>query len=96
VKALDGSWHVRRAGGLMPPLVGVRKRIEGTSGETALGRLPGVGFDVVGTELRYRRPFSAVVDRLEREGDGWLGRTFVRGHEIGRFRLERHREPIAE
>ena len=96
MKALDGSWVVRRAGGLMPPLVGVRKRIDGTSGETALGRLPGVGFDVVGTELRYRRPFGAVVDRLEREGDGWLGRTFVRGYEVGRFRLERHRERIAE
>jgi hypothetical protein len=96
VKALDGSWVVRRAGGLLPPLVGVRKRIDGTSGETALGRLPGVGFDVVGTELRYRRPFGAVVDRLEREGDGWLGRMYVRGHEVGRFRLERHSEAIAE
>jgi hypothetical protein len=96
VKALDGSWDVRRAGGLLPPLVGVRKRIDGTSGETAIGPLPGVGFDVVGTELRYRRPFRAVVDRLEPAGDGWLGRTYVRGHEVGRFRLERHREPVAE
>ena len=95
MKALDGSWDVHRVGGLLPPLVGVRKRIDGTSGETALGRLPGVGFDVVGDELRYRRPFRSIVDRLEREGDGWLGRTYVGGYEVGRFRLERRREPFA-
>ena len=95
MKTLDGSWDVRRAGGLLPPMVGVRKRIEGTSGETALGPLPGVGFDVVGTELRYRPPFRGVVDRLEREGDGWLGRTYVRGHEVGRFRLARRLPPVA-
>ena len=32
---LDGVWDVRRTGGALPPLVGVRKRIQGTRGETA-------------------------------------------------------------
>ena len=86
---LDGNWDVRRVSGFLPPLLGVRKRIDGTSGETALGSLPGVPFDVVGTELRYRAPFGAVVDVLEPSGDGWQGRTVVAGREVGRFRLER-------
>jgi hypothetical protein len=89
--SLDGIWDVRRVSGLLPPLWGVRKRITGTSGETVVGPLPGVCFDVVGPELRYRGPLSAVVDVLEPEADGeaWRGRTFVAGHEVGRFRLER-------
>jgi hypothetical protein len=29
---LDGEWQVIRTGGLLPPLVGVRKRIEGDHG----------------------------------------------------------------
>jgi hypothetical protein len=45
--------------------VGVRKRIGGASGETALGPLPGVPFDVVGLSLRYRAPFRGFVDELE-------------------------------
>jgi hypothetical protein len=91
VTALDGHWDVRRVSGLLPPMVGVHKRIEGSSGETAIGPLPALSFDVVGTELRYRRPFSAFVDRLEPEpqGTGWLGRTLVAGREVGRFRLVR-------
>ena len=93
MKALDGSWDVRRVGGLLPPLLGVHKRIDGSSGETTIGPLPGVSFDVVGTELRYRRPFSAFVDRLEPDpdggGGGWLGHALVGGREIGRFRLVR-------
>jgi hypothetical protein len=95
VKALDGSWDVRRVGGLLPPMLGVHKRIDGSSGETALGPFPGVRFDVVGTELRYRRPFGAFVDRLEPDGAGWLGRALVRGHEVGRFRLVRHDDGVA-
>ena len=95
MKALDGTWDVHRVGGLLPPLVGVRKRIEGSSGETTLGPLPGVWFDVVGTELRYRRPFGRIVDRLEPDpgGPGWLGHTVVAGREIGRFRLVRRDAP---
>lgn len=93
MKALDGTWEVRRVSGLLPPMVAVNKRIDGSSGETALGPLPGVPFDVVGTELRYRRPFTAIVDRLEPDATGWAGRTLVRGREIGRFRLVR-RGPV--
>ena len=29
---LDGEWEVRRVGGLLPPLYGFRKRIDGGSG----------------------------------------------------------------
>ena len=88
---LDGSWDVHRVSGFLPPLLGVRKRIDGTVGETVLGPLPGLAFDVVGTELRYRAPFGAIVDVLEPQGDGdrWNGRTVVAGREVGRFRLER-------
>ena len=94
MKELDGSWDVRRVGGLLPPLLGVHKRIDGSSGETAVGPLPGISFDVVGTELRYRRPFGAIVDRLEPDGSGWLGRTLVGGREVGRFRLVRREDAL--
>ncbi len=52
---LDGVWRVERAGGALPPIVGVRKRILGARGETIAGlmRMP---FDVRGFELRYRAP----------------------------------------
>jgi hypothetical protein len=86
---LDGEWKVKRLGGLLPPLVGVRKRIHGGRGETTLGRLPGAPFDVVGLELRYRAPLSAFVDVLEPNGGRYLGRATFRGHEFGRFALER-------
>jgi hypothetical protein len=89
---LDGVWNVERVSGLLPPLLGVHKRISGTSGETRLGRLPGVPFDVVGLELRYRPPFSAFVDELEPAGDHYLGRATFRGREFGRFVLERKPE----
>ena len=86
---LDGVWRVRRLGGLLPPLVGVRKRIRGASGETALGPLPGVPFDVVGLSLRYRAPFQGFVDELEPRAGGFLGRATFRGRVFGRFKLER-------
>jgi hypothetical protein len=89
VTELDGIWRVRRLGGLLPPLVGVRKRIRGASGETALGLLPGVPFDVVDLSLRYRAPFQGFVDELEPCPDGFLGRATFRGRVFGRFRLER-------
>lgn len=88
-EALEGLWDVRRTGGLLPPLVGVRKRIAGDRGETRLGPLPGVPFRVDGFSLRYRRPLSAFVDELEPDGDGFRGRATFRGREFGRFRLER-------
>ncbi len=86
---LDGSWNVERRGGLLPPLAGVRKRIEGARGETRLGPLPGVPFDVDGLSLRYRPPFQAFVDELEPDGDGFRGRATFRGREFGRFHLNR-------
>ena len=86
---LDGDWNVRRLGGLLPPLVGVRKRIHGASGETAVGPLPGVSFDVVGLSLRYRAPFWGFVDELVPDGDRYLGRATFRGHAFGQFALER-------
>jgi hypothetical protein len=86
---LDGVWNVRRLGGLLPPLVGVRKRIRGASGETTIGPLPGLRFDVVGLSLRYRAPFGGFVDELEPDGVRYLGRATFRGREYGRFALER-------
>jgi hypothetical protein len=90
---LDGVWNVRRLGGLLPPLAGVRKRIDGARGETAIGPLPGAPFDVVGLSLRYRAPFTAFVDELEPDADGFLGRATFRGRQFGRFALERMRDP---
>jgi hypothetical protein len=86
---LDGVWRVRRAGGFLPPMVGVRKVIAGGRGRTSLARLPGVPFDVVGLTLRYRPPFAGFVDVLEPEGDGFFGRATYRGREFGTFRLSR-------
>jgi hypothetical protein len=82
---LDGVWSVERVSGLLPPMVGVRKRIEGSSGETRLGRLPGLPFLVEGLTLRYRAPLWGLVDYLESEGDAYRGRATYRGRELGRF-----------
>jgi ferritin-like metal-binding protein YciE len=89
VGELDGVWNVRRLGGMLPPLVGVRKEIRGGSGETKVGRLPGMPFDVVGRSLRYRAPFRGFVDELEPSVDGYRGRATFRGSTFGRFALER-------
>ena len=86
---LDGVWNVRRTGGLLPPLVGVQKRISGSSGETRVGPLLGVPFDVVGLDLHYRAPFAGFVDQLEPAGSCYLGRATFRGREFGRFVLTR-------
>jgi hypothetical protein len=92
VSAFDGEWNVHRTGGLLPPLLGVRKRIEGRRGWTTLGRLPGAPFDVVGMSLRYRSPFVGFVDHLEQDGpDRYRGRAAFRGKEFGRFVMERMR-----
>jgi hypothetical protein len=92
VGELDGVWKVERTGGALPPLVGVRKRIRGSRGVTAVGPLPGVPFRVEGLSLRYRRPFSAFVDVLERSGDGYRGRATFRGREYGTFRMTTDKE----
>jgi hypothetical protein len=88
-KGLDGDWQVERTGGLLPPLIGVRKHIEGDCGSTSLGPLPGVPFAVVGNELRYRRPFAGFVDVVEPSSEGYRGRALAFGREIGTFRLVR-------
>jgi hypothetical protein len=85
--SLDGEWNVERTGGWLPPLLGVRKRISGGRGETALGPLPGVRFEVVGLELRY--PGGLFVDVLEPVGDGYVGVATFRGRPFGRFRMTR-------
>jgi hypothetical protein len=89
VGELDGVWNVRRLGGLLPPLPGVRKEIRGGSGETKVGPLPGAPFDVVGLSLRYRAPFRGFVDELEPSGSGYRGRATFHGSTFGRFALER-------
>lgn len=88
---LNGEWRVERLGGLLPPLTGIRKRIAGDRGRTTLGRTPlGMGFDVVGLELRYRWPLRGLVDVLEQAGPGeFRGRTAFRGRQLGTFRIVR-------
>lgn len=86
---LDGLWEVERTGGLLPPLVGVRKRIHGARGETRIGPLPGAPFDVVGRELRYRRPFAGFVDVVVPDAFGYVGRATFLGRTFGSFRLRR-------
>jgi len=43
---LEGVWRVERTGGLLPPMVGVRKRIEGARSETRVGPLAGWPFEI--------------------------------------------------
>jgi hypothetical protein len=86
---LDGVWNVKRKGGLLPPMAGIQKRISGSSGETRIGPLLGVPFDVVGRDLHYRAPFQGFVDQLEPAGSGFRGRATFRGRVFGRFALER-------
>jgi hypothetical protein len=89
VTEVDGLWKVRRLGGLLPPLLGMRKRIHGGRGETLLGpvRLP---YEVRGNELHYHRPMRGFVDVLEVvDHDLVNGRATYRGKEFGRFELRR-------
>jgi ferritin-like metal-binding protein YciE len=87
VSELDGVWEVKRTGGALPPMVGVRKRIRGTTGRTEVGPVA-VEFEVVdGRVLHYRRPFDGFVDVLTPAEGGWTGRALFRGREYGRFRL---------
>jgi hypothetical protein len=89
VASLDGIWEVKRLSGFLPPLVGMRKRIHGSRGQTVAGplRMP---FDVRGGELHYRRPFQWFVDLVEVvDADHVRGRATFRGREFGRFELRR-------
>ena len=89
VAQLDGTWSVKRLGGLLPPLAGMRKRIDGTRGETLVGPLH-MSFEVRGNELHYRRPLNGFVDVVEAaEPDRFRGRATFHGREFGRFELRR-------
>lgn len=89
---LDGVWEVERAGGLLPPLYGIRKAISAGRGRTTLGPLPGPSFDVDGLALRYRAPLVGLVDRLAPDGpDRFRGTATLFGCAIGRFRMIRIR-----
>ncbi len=70
-------------------MIGVRKRISGTRGETLVGPV-GMPFEVRGTELHYRAPFRGFVDVLELvDEDTARGRATFRGREFALFDLER-------
>jgi hypothetical protein len=86
---LDGTWRVRRLGGLLPPLGLVRKEIVGDRGRTVVGAVSFV-FDVRGDELRYRLPLRGLVDVLE-PGDGRVrrGEARVLGRAVGSFSMTR-------
>ncbi len=93
-KALEGDWSVERLSGLLPPMLGVRKRIRGDRGETRLGCLPGVPFYVHaregGVALIYLPPFSMFIDKLWPAPDGsWLGHWTLGNRRLGKFRLVR-------
>jgi ferritin-like metal-binding protein YciE len=89
VSELDGVWAVDRVSGVLPPLQGCVKRIHGDRGTTEFPRFPGMPFEVHGLELHYRAPFTMLVDRLERQNGGYLGRATMLGREFGQFRLRR-------
>jgi ferritin-like metal-binding protein YciE len=94
VKDLEGDWRVERRGGLLPPMIGVRKRIRGDRGETRIGPLPGWPFRVERREGRvaliYYSPFPVLVDELWAGARGsWLGLSTLGGRELGRFRMSR-------
>jgi ferritin-like metal-binding protein YciE len=90
---LEGDWRVERLGGLLPPMVGVRKRIRGDRGESKIGPLVVWPFRIERRGERvallvYRAPFSGIVDELEAAADGSiLGRPVLGGRELGRFRM---------
>ena len=90
---LEGDWRVERLGGLLPPMVGVRKRIRGDRGESRIGPLIVWPFRIERRGERvallvYRAPFSGLVDELEAGADGSiLGRSVLGGRELGRFRM---------
>jgi len=89
VASFDGVWNVERRGGYLPPLAGMRKRINGTRGVTLVGPVR-MRFDVRDSELHYKRPFEGFVDVLEAvDTEHVRGRATFRGREFGQFELTR-------
>ena len=94
MRELEGEWRVERLGGLLPPMVGIWKRVHGARGETWFGILPVWPFRIERrvdrVVLVYRSPFSRLIDELWPEASGsWLGRTMLGNLELGRFRMTR-------
>jgi hypothetical protein len=85
---LDGIWRVERRGGLLPPLIGVTKCIQGERGETRVAGVA-VPFRVERRALRYRPPLQGFVDLLEPDAEGFSGSARFRGREFGRFVMRR-------
>jgi hypothetical protein len=93
---LEGDWRVERLGGLLPPMIGVWKRIRRERGQTRIGPFrPGAPFRLVQRRegyvaLVYRPPLWGLVDELRAEADGsWSGQAMLGRHELGRFRMIR-------
>ena len=90
----DGYWRVERTGGLLPPMIGVRKQVRGEKGETRVSPLLRWPFRledrVEYVALTYDPPFSSWVDELRPgESDLWLGTATLGGRPLGRFRMVR-------
>ena len=79
---------MRRTGGFLPPMLGVGKTIDGDDGYTTLGPLR-MAFRVEGLTLRYRGVLGPLEDRLEPDGAGFRGRSYLAGRELGSFELRR-------
>ncbi len=89
---LEGRYRVERTGGLLPPLPGVTKRVEGDVGSTRVVEVLGWPFRLArggdGLRLSYRGPLGFLVDELRPAADGvWLGRATLAGRQYGTFRL---------
>lgn len=89
---LEGRYRVQRTGGLLPPMLGVTKRVDGARGSTRVLEVVGWPFRLErgGDALRliYRSPLGFLVDELRPGSDGvWLGRATLVGREYGTFRL---------
>ena len=91
----DGLWRVERTGGLLPPMIGVRKDVRGGRGETRFGLLPlrwpfRLEDRAGHVALIYDPPFSLWVDEIRPEKtDVWIGTATLAGRPVGRFRLVR-------
>jgi hypothetical protein len=90
---LDGVWRVRRISGLLPPLAGVRKRIQGNRGETRIGPLA-VPFEIEDFTLNYTGILDGFSDLLDEITESrCLGRATFRGRVFARFEMSRISSP---